>query len=132
MVPATPQPKRDEPLIPDNSDLEGDSLQMENDYQTKARQLSSSLNQLLGIVILVLSVIVLILVIISFFIHLGQPDKTLLLIEQLIGFALFILASVTGTLLIIQARRTLHGEPAYVLEPINDVSDDLGNGETDY
>jgi len=132
MAPAAPQPKKTDPFPPEDNNLEDDSLQEENDYQTKSKQLSSSLNQLLGIVILALSIAVLILVIISFFIHPGQPDKTLLLIEQIIGFALFILASVTGALLIVQARRTLRGEPAYVLEPIDDVSDVLVSEETEY
>jgi len=102
-----------------NEPPEDDSSQVViKDYQAASRHLSSSLSRLLGIIILTLSCMVLVLVVTSFFVHPGQPDETLLLIEQIIGFALFILATFTGMILLLQAKRKEKGKQSYVLEPI--------------
>jgi hypothetical protein len=95
----------------------------------RSRLLSSSLYKRLGIVILVLGSIILPLLILSFFFNSGQPDTTLLKIEQIAGFVLFGLAIIVGISLLFTARR-LKVEELVVLEPISDITVDENADET--
>jgi hypothetical protein len=109
------------PMDDTNEEI-GDSESQEI-IKKRSRLLSSSLYKRLGIVILILGGIILPLVILSFFFNAGQPDTTLLKIEQIAGFVLFGLAIIVGNSLLFTSRR-LKAEEAVVLEPVTDVTAD--------
>ena len=89
------------------------------ELEKRSKAVSSSLYKRLGTIILILSLSVLSLAILSFFVNSNQPDETLLLIQQIVGFALFGIGSAIGSLLLINARRMKKKED-YILELVTD------------
>ncbi|MCE7743749.1 MAG: hypothetical protein GPJ52_01300 [Candidatus Heimdallarchaeota archaeon] len=89
------------------------------ELEKRSKDVSSSLYRRLGIIILILSLSVLSLAILSFFVNSNQPDETLLLIQQIVGFVLFGVGSAIGSLLLINARRMKKKED-YILELVTD------------
>ncbi len=89
------------------------------ELEKRSKAVSSSLYKRLGIIILILSLTVLPLTILSFFVNSSQPDETLLLIQQIVGFVLFGVGAAIGSLLLINAHRMKKKED-YVLELVAD------------
>ncbi|NPE07004.1 MAG: phage holin family protein [Asgard group archaeon] len=89
------------------------------ELEERSKAVSSSVFRGLGIVILILSLTILPLTILSFFVNSSQPDETLLLIQQIVGFVLFGVGAAIGSLLLINARRMKKKED-YVFELVTD------------
>ncbi len=87
------------------------------ELEKRSDEISSSVFKRLGIIIMILSFVILPLTIISFFFHPSQPDPTSLLIQQIVGFILFGLGAIIGSLLLITARRMKKREE-YILEAV--------------
>ncbi|MHA1503558.1 MAG: hypothetical protein ACTSPT_00050 [Candidatus Heimdallarchaeota archaeon] len=98
-------------------DEESENLPDEIKIEQRSREIARWFNKSLGLVLIVLSVVIIVLVIISYFYHPGQPDATSLLLEQIIGYVLFGLGSLIGTISLLRARK-LKEEP-YIIEPVN-------------
>jgi hypothetical protein len=99
-------------IVDEKSENLPDELKMEQ----KSRELAHWFNRSLGLVLIVLSAIIIILVIISYFYHPGQPDATSLLIEQIIGYVLFGLGFLFGTISLLRAHKLK--EDPYIIEPV--------------
>ena len=102
-------------------DEESENLPDEIKIEQRSREIARWFNRSLGLVLIVLSVVIIVLVIISYFYHPGQPDATSLLLEQIIGYVLFGLGSLIGTISLLRARK-LKEEP-YIIEPVNSEAD---------
>ncbi|MHA1739496.1 MAG: hypothetical protein ACTSXA_13520 [Candidatus Heimdallarchaeota archaeon] len=102
-------------------DEESENLPDEIKIEQRSREIARWFNKSLGLVLIVLSVVIIVLVIISYFYHPGQPDATSLLLEQIIGYVLFGLGSLIGTISLLRARK-LKEEP-YIIEPVSSEAD---------
>lgn len=98
-------------------DEEAENLPDEIKIEQRSREISRWFNKTLGLVLLVLSGIIIILVIVSYFYHPGQVDTTSLLIEQIVGYILFVVGLLFGIVSLLRARK-LQEEP-YIVEPVN-------------
>ncbi|NHJ87939.1 MAG: hypothetical protein FK734_20920 [Asgard group archaeon] len=113
--------------IPFEDHEQEDNLESEDDVngltpeelEERRKHLAISLNKRFGFIILILGLAVLTLTIISFFVHMGEPDSTALLAEQITGFVLSGISAIIGTILLLTARR-MKKEQAVSVEPIAD------------
>lgn len=92
-------------------------IKTQKEYEERTKLVSASVYRKLSIVIFVLSLIVLPLIILSYFYNTGQPDKTALVIEQIVGFVLFGLGLIVALALFSHSRK-LKTEKDYVSEQI--------------
>jgi hypothetical protein len=83
----------------------------------REQQWSLFFYRLFGFSFIVLTVIIIILTIISFYVHPGQPNLELLLIEQIIGFILAFILTIVAIILLFSARKIRRGQ-VYTLEPL--------------
>ena len=119
----TTEPHNEE-IIVDSVELvdeESENLPDEIKIEQRSREIARWFNRTLGLVLIVLSVVIIVLVIVSYFYHPGQPDATSLLLEQIIGYILFGLGSLIGTISLLRARK-LKEEP-YIIEPVSSEAD---------
>ena len=86
----------------------------------RERKITITFNRIFGIALLVLSSIIIVLVIITYFYHPSQNDATALLLEQIMGYVLASLGSITGIALLVYAKRK-KAEPLVVVEEIGDI-----------
>ena len=102
-------------------DEESENLPDEIKIEQRSREIARWFNRTLGLILIILSVVIIVLVIVSYFYHPGQPDATSLLLEQIIGYILFGLGLLIGTISLLRARK-LKEEP-YIIEPVNSEAD---------
>ena len=111
----------------DDDEIAEDDIE---EIQRRSRIVTSEISMRLGIIVLILGAIALILIILTYFFNEGQPDKTLLLIEQIVGYVLVGIAFITGTSFLIYSRK-LPSKTELILEPVttNSVEDNNSNSQ---
>ncbi|NHJ31929.1 MAG: hypothetical protein FK732_03615 [Asgard group archaeon] len=97
--------------------IEDSSEATPEELEKRSNEISSSVFKRLGIIIMILSFTILPLTILSFFYHPSQPDETSLLIQQIVGFVLFGVGAIIGSLLLVTARKMKKKED-YILEVV--------------
>lgn len=93
----------------------------EQEIQRRSRKITSEIYKRLGIIILILAGLALGFTILTYVFDDAWADKTILLIEQIIGYVLISISTIVGITFLIQAKK-LPSKDELILEPIDSIN----------